>query len=182
MYDADQAVASALENCSSEEQGFVYDIIRENFLIGNKGSLTETERRSDILLGMKKAEYAAQNFIPKESRESFLKAMESIAKLAGAGKADSSGNMNYGIAKARYLGHGSSLVQTTGTLDMMRTMDRDAYDEYQKMTKNDDGGLSSLKYLMNWYASAVRKRPSVVDAYQKQSEEYLEKNVKKREA
>ncbi len=181
MYGADKAVASALENCSKEEQGFVYDIIRQNFLVGNSGSMTEEERQANISLGMKKAEYAAQNFISEDSRDAFLEAMESIAKLAGAGTADSSGNMDYGVAKARYLGHGSGLVQTTSALDMMRTMDKDAYAEYQKMGQNDDGGLSSLKYLTNWYAGAVKKDPSMVDTYEKQSEEYVKKNVKDRE-
>ena len=181
MYGADKAVASALENCNKEEQGFVYDIIRQNFLVGNSGSMTEEERQANISLGMKKAEYAAQNFIPEESREAFLEAMESIAKLASAGKADSSGNMDYGVAKARYLGHGSGLVQTTNALGMMQAMDKDAYAEYQKMGQNDDGGLSALKYLTNWYAGAVKKDPLMVDAYEKQSEEYVEKNVKDRE-
>ena len=181
MYGADKAVASALENCGKEEQGFVYDIIRQNFLVGNSGSMTEEERQANISLGMKKAEYAAENFIPEDSRKSFMEAMESIAKLASAGKADSNGNMDYGVAKGRYLGHGSNLVQTTNALDMMRTMDKDAYAEYQKMGKNDDGGLSSLKYLTNWYAGAVKKDPSMVDTYEKQSEEYVEKNVKDRE-
>lgn len=141
MYGADKAVASALENCSKEEQGFVYDIIRQNFLVGNSGSMTEEERQANISLGMKKAEYAAENFIPEESRKSFMEAMESIAKLASAGKADSNGNMDYGVAKGRYLGHGSNLVQTTNALDMMRTMDKDAYAEYQKMGKKMTAGL-----------------------------------------
>lgn len=178
MYGADKAVASALENCSKEEQGFVYDIIRQNFLVGNRRFMTEDERQANISLGMKKAEYAAQNFIPEDSRDAFLEAMESIAKLASAGKADGSGNMDYGVAQGRYLGHGSNLVQTTNALDMMRTMDKDAYAEYQKMGKNNDGGLSSLKYLTNWYAGAVKKNSSMVDNYEKQSDEYVEKNVK----
>ncbi|MBD5545865.1 MAG: hypothetical protein HDQ97_00415 [Lachnospiraceae bacterium] len=181
MYGADKAVASALENCSEEEQGFVYDIIRQNFLVGNSSSMTEEERQANISLGMKKAEYAAENFISEDSREAFLEAMESIAKLASAGKADSSGNMDYGVAKGRYLGHGSNIVQTTNTLDMMRMMDKDAYAEYQKIDKNEDGGLSALKYFTNWYADAVKKNPSMVDNYEKQSEEYVEKNVKDRE-
>ncbi len=181
MYGADKAVASALENCSKEEQGFVYDIIRQNFLVENSGSMTEEERQANISLGMKKAAYAAENFIPEESRKSFLAAMESIAKLAGAGKADSSGNMDYGVAKARYLGHGSNLVQTTNVSDMMRTMDKDAYAEYPNIDKSEDGGLRSLKYLTNWYAGAVKKDPLMVDAYEKQSQEYVEKNVKDRE-
>ncbi len=180
MYGADKAAASALENCGKEEQGFVYDIIRQNFLVGNNSFMTEEERQANISLGMKKAEYAAENFIPENSRKAFLDAMESIAKLASAGKADSSGNMDYGVAKGRYLGHGSNLVQTTNALDMMRTMDKDAYDEYQKIDKNEDGGLSSLKYLTNWYAGAVKKNPSMVNNYEKQSEEYVEKNVKDR--
>ena len=48
MYGADKAVASALENCGKEDQGFVYDIIRQNFLVGNSGSMTEEERQAKI--------------------------------------------------------------------------------------------------------------------------------------
>ena len=48
----------------------------------------EEERQANISLGMKKAEYGAENFISEDSRKSFLEAMESIAKLASAGKAD----------------------------------------------------------------------------------------------
>ena len=159
MYDADKAVASAVENCSKEEQGFVYDIIRQNFLIGNIGSMTEEERQANISLGRKKAEYVAENFIPEDSRKSFLEAMESIAKLASAGKADADGNMDYGIEKASYLGHGSNLVKTTNAVEMMRTMDRTAYTEYQKISKessNEDRQLNMLKYLTNWYEGAVK--------------------------
>ena len=180
MYGADKAVASALQNSGKEEQGFVYGIIRQNFLVENSGSMTEQERQANISLGMKKAEYAAENFIPEESRKSFMEAMESIAKLASAGKADSSGNMDYGIAKGRYLGHGSNLVQTTSALDMMRTMDKDAYGAYQKIDRSEDGGLGALKYLTNWYAGAVTKNPSMVDHYEKQSEEYVKENAKER--
>lgn len=180
MSGADKAVASALENCSKEEQGFVYDIIRQNFLVENKGSMTEEERQANISLGMKKAEYAAENFIPEESRKSFLEAMESIAKLASAGKADDNGNMDFGIAKGSYLGHGSSLVQTTNVIDLMRTMDKEAYAQYQEMKKNNDGGLSALKYLTNWYIDGVKKNPSMVEKYETQSEKYVEKHVKNR--
>lgn len=180
IYCADKAIASALEHCSKEESGFVYDIIRQNFLIENSSFITEEERQANISLGMKKAEYAAENFILEDSRESFIKAMESIAKLASAGKADRNGTMNYGVAKARYLGHGSNLVQTTSAIDIMWTMDKDAYVEYQKIGKNDTDGLSSLKYLTNWYINAVEKNPSIIDNYEKQTEEFVEKNVKDR--
>ena len=181
MYDVDKTISSSIENCSKEEQGFVYDIIRQNFLVGNTGSMTEEERQANISLGMKKAEYAAENFIPEDSRKPFLEAMESIAKLASAGKADNNGNMDYGVGKGTYLGHGSNLVKTTNALDMMRTMDGSAYTEYQKISKessNEDRQLNALKYLTNWYEGAVKKNPSMVDNYEKQSEEYVEKNVK----
>ena len=56
-----------------------YDIIRQNFLVGNTGSMTEEERQANISLGMKKAEYAAENFISEDSRKSFLEAMESVS-------------------------------------------------------------------------------------------------------
>lgn len=66
--------------------------------------MTEEERQANISLGMKKAECAAENFIPEDSRKSFLEAMESIAKLASAGKADNNGNMDYGLwSRERYI-------------------------------------------------------------------------------
>jgi len=40
--------------------------------------------------------------------------------------------------------------------------------------------LNTLKYLTNWYEGAVKKNPLMVDDYEKQSEEYVEKNVKGR--
>ena len=57
----------------------MYDIIRQNFLVGNTGSMTEEERQANISLGMKKAEYAAENFIPEDSRKSFLEATAELA-------------------------------------------------------------------------------------------------------
>ena len=181
MYDVDKTISSSLENCSKEEQEFVYDIIRQNFLIGNGNSMSEAERQANISLGMKKAEYAANNFIPENSKNSFLNAMESIAKLASAGKMNANGNMDYGVKKGNYLGHGSNLVYTTDGLDMMRTMDASAYKEYQKISRessNSDRQLNTLKYLTNWYANAVTKNPHMVDEYEAKSDEYIEKNVK----
>lgn len=37
-----------------------------------------------------------------------------------------------------------------------------------------------MKYLTNWYVNAVKKNPSIVDNYEKQSKEYVEKNVQNR--
>lgn len=176
MYGADKAIAAAVENCSKEEQAFVYDVIRQNFLLGNSSSMTEEERQANISLGMKKVEYAAENFISKDSRKSFFDAMESVAKLASSGKSDSNGNMDYGVKKGNYLGHGNNLVYTTDAVDVMRTMDSSAYAEYQKINK-EDGGINSLKYLTNWYANTVKKNPAMIDNYEKQSDEYVEQNV-----
>ena len=47
-----------------------------------------------------------------------------------------------------------------------------------KESSNEDRQLNALKYLTNWYEGAVKKNPSMVDNYEKQSEEYVEKNVK----
>lgn len=180
IYSADKAVATAVENCSKEEQAFVYDIIRQNFLVGNSSSMTEEERQANISLGMKKAEYAAENFISEDNRKMLLEAMESIAKLASAGKADANGNMDYGVRKASYLGHGSNIVYTTNTLDMMRTMDSSAYAEYQRIS-NEDDGINSMRYLTNWYAAAIKKSPAMIDEYEKQSDKYVANNVKDQE-
>lgn len=180
MFDVDKALATAIENCTKEEQEFVYDIVRKNFLVENAGSMTEDERRANIALGMKKAEYAAENFVPEDQREAFLDAMESIAKLASAGRRDDGGSMDYGVAKRHYLGHGSNLVYTDDGIDMMRTMDPAAYDEYQRISRQGgaDRHVSALRYLTNWYQDAASRNPGMVDKYREQSRQYVDDNVK----
>lgn len=180
MYDVDKTISSSLENCSKEEQGFVYDIIRENFLIGNGSSMSEEERQANISLGMKKRNML-QIILYQKIKKFLLDAMESIAKLASAGKMNADGNMDYGVKKGNYLGHGSNLVYTTDGLDMMRSMDSGAYDEYQRISRessNSDRQLNTLKYLTNWYSNAVTKNPHMVEKYEAKSDEYIEKNVK----
>lgn len=182
VYEVDKTIATAIENCSKEEQAFVYDIIRQNFLINSSNSMTEEERQANISLGMKKAEYASEHFIPENQKESFLNAMESIAKLASAGKSDETGNMDYGVNKKSYLGHGSNLVYTDNPLDIMKKMDTSAYAEYKKIksdTGNENSALDALKYMTKWYAGAVKKNPNMVDEYYKKSDDYMEENVKK---
>lgn len=184
IYKTDKAIATAVEGCSKEEQIFVYGIIRQNFLKENTSSLTEEERQANIALGMKKAEYASENFIPEENREQFLEAMNTIAKLASAGKADKNGNMSYGVAKASYLGHGSNLVATTDTLDMMRNTDSAAYSEYQKIgaeSSNEDRPLNQAKFLINWYIKTLKDKPTILEEYEEKSDKYFEKEVKDKE-
>ena len=184
IYKTDKAVAAAVEGCSKEEQIFVYGIIRQNFLKENTFSLTEEERQANIALGMKKAEYASENFIPEEHREKFMNAMNTIAKLASAGKADKNGNMNYGVAKSSYLGHGSNLVETTNTLDMMKNMDSAAYDEYQRIgaeSSNEDRPLNRARFLANWYIKALKEKPDIIEEYEKKSNAYFDKEVKDKE-
>ena len=145
---------------------------------------TEEERQANIALGMKKAEYACENFIPEEHREKFLYSLNTIAKLAGAGKADKNGNMNYGIAKSSYLGHGSNLVETTNTLDMMKNMDSAAYDEYQRIgveSSNEDRPLNRARFLANWYTKALKEKPNIIEEYEKKSNAYFDKEVKDKE-
>lgn len=170
IYAADKAIAAAAENCSKDQQAFVYDIIRQNFLISNCSSMTEEERQANISQGLKKAEYAAENFIPEKNRKSFLEAMDIIAELARAGKADADGRMDYGVPKVSYLGHGSNLVYTTDSLDMMRTIDAEAYTEYQRISRessDEERPLNTLKFLLNWYENTVKKNPELIDRYEK---------------
>lgn len=184
IYKTDKAIATAVEGCSKEEQIFVYGIIRQNFLKENTSSLTEEERQANIALGMKKAEYVSENFIPEENRDEFLNAMNTIAKLASAGKADKNGNMNYGVAKSSYLGHGSNLVETSNTLDMMKNMDSAAYDEYQRIgaeSSNEDRPLNRARFLANWYIKALKERPNIIEEYEKKSNTYFDKEVKDKE-
>lgn len=181
MFEVDKTIASVLENCSKEEKGFVYDIIRQNFLVKNTNGITEEERQANISLGMKKAEYAAENFIPESQRKVFLDAVESVAKLATVGTAAEDGTMDYGVRKKGWLGEGDDIVYTDDPLDIMRRMDKKAYAEYERInaeSDNESRALDALKYMMKWYVSAVQENPKQVEQYQKQSEEYVKNTVK----
>ena len=180
LFEVDKMIASALENCSKEEKGFVYDIIRQNFLVKNTNGMTEEERQANISLGMKKAEYAAKNFISSSQSKDSLDAMESVAKLATVGTAAEDGTMDYGVRKKGWLGEGSDLVYTDDPLDIMRRMDKKAYAEYERINADSDNesrALDALKYMMKWYVGAVQKNPKMVEEYHKQSEEYVKKTV-----
>lgn len=59
MLADDKAISSAVENCNKEEKSFVYDIIRQNFLVSDTAGMSEDERQASISLGIKKAQYAA---------------------------------------------------------------------------------------------------------------------------
>ncbi|MBR1597575.1 MAG: hypothetical protein IJ661_01530 [Lachnospiraceae bacterium] len=167
-FNIDKTIASALENCSKEEQAFAYDIIRKNFLVKNTNGMTEDERQANISLGMKKAEYAAESFISEDNRQSFMNAMEAIAKMASAGKTDENGNVDYGLRKASYLGHGSGLVYTTNDEDVMRVMAPEAYAEYQRLAKENtaDAGRNAQRYQAMWYAQAVTNDPTMIERYE----------------
>lgn len=141
-------------------------------------SMTEEERQANIALGMKKAEYAAENFIPENQKQKFLDAMETVAKIASAGTADRNGKMNYGIKKSSYLGHGSNLVETTDTLDMMKNMDSEAYEEYLRIgeeSDEEDRVLKQAKFLTNWYINSVKKKPGMLEEYEKINAKHLER-------
>lgn len=181
IYKADKAIATAVENINKDERSFVYGIIRQNFLISDTGSMTEDERQANIALGMKKAEYAAENFIPAGHREDFLKAMRDIAGLASAGQKTSAGSMDYGINEPNYLGHGSGIVYTTNAEDLMKRTDSKAYQEYSKLNDEDgdDKELNRLRYLSKWYANSVSKNQKLVQDYEETSEEYISTTVEK---
>lgn len=184
IYKTDKAIATAVENCSKEERIFVYQTIRQNFLKEDTASLTEEERQANIALGMKKAEYAAENFIPEKHKQKFLDAMETIAKIASAGTADRNGKMDYGITKSGYLGHGSHLVATTDTVDMMKHMDRAAYDEYLRIgeeSDEEDRALNQAKFQINWYIDSTKKKPGILEKYEEINPKYIEKEVKDQE-
>ncbi len=181
IYEVDKAIATALENGSEEEQGFVYDIIRQNFLVADSSTMTEEERQANISLGMKKAEYAAENMVPEGQKAAFLDAMETVAKLAAAGRADEDGKMNYGVSQGSYLGNGSNLKNTTNSLEMMKQMDPDAYAEYEKISRessNEDRPLNTLRHLTQWAIGAATSNPNMVAEYEQNAEKYIKENVK----
>lgn len=181
IYGTDKTIATAVESCSKEEQAFVYDIIRQNFLLEDTSSLSEEERQANIALGLKKAQYAAENFIPEEYREEFMDAMNTVAKLASAGTADQNGKMNYGVPEAKYLGHGSNLVATTNDIEMMRIMDSAAYKEYQRIgaqSSNEDRRMNQLKYMVNWLEKTAKARPGMLEEYEAKNDKYMEEKVK----
>ncbi|WP_461901298.1 hypothetical protein [Roseburia intestinalis] len=58
-----------VEHCSKEEQGFVYDIIRQNFLVGNTGSMTEEERAGKYFTWYEKSGICGREFLSRKIAE-----------------------------------------------------------------------------------------------------------------
>lgn len=180
ILETDRAIATAIQNCTNDEQTFVYDTIKQNFMINNASNLTEDERLANISLGMKKAEYATQTFIPDSEKDSFMKAMENVAKIATAGIREKDGSMEYGVKKPDYYGYGSGLGEGTNVLDVMKTMDSNSYSEYQRIKKessNEDRALNLTKYIANWANNVPKKDPTIYDRYEKKTSDYMEKVV-----
>ena len=164
---------AAKGNLSDEEAAVKYAAFQNEIVQNQRETLNHMPAYSGMFEDDKTIAAALENFISEDKREAFLDAMENIAKLASAGKADNNGNMDYGVNKVKYLGHGSNIVYTTNTDDMMKQMDSAAYEEYKKLS-----GKDSLKYLMNWYEDVLKRNPDMVNEYEQRSEKYVEENVK----
>ncbi len=73
------------------------------------------------------------------------------------------------------------MSQVQGALRMSERINREFGFTSVSGQKNGGAGINRIGIsFTNWYAGAVKKNPSMVDEYEKQSEEYVEKNVKDR--
>ena len=168
---ADQAIHDALKNADDDTKAFVYRTIRNNFLTQDVSELTEEERQANISLGMEKATYAANTMIDEGSRGSFLDAMKTIAKMAGAGTREADGTMYYGNSTRTYVGQDGKLVQTTDTMAAMKKMDPKAYEELKDIK---DDPYAQMKYMMKWNMDHLSSIAGFVD----QEDEKMEETVK----
>lgn len=104
--------------------------------------MSEEERQANISLGMKKRNML--QIILYQKIKKFLFGCNGIYSKAGKCRKDEC-RWKYGLrVKRKLFRHGSNLVYTTDGLDMMRSMDSGAYDEYQRISRESSNLIDSL--------------------------------------
>lgn len=118
-------------------------IIKNYFLPGNVGEVSEEERQEMIAFGMEEAKYIAENYLDEEHAADFLSAMETIAKYGMNGTVDENGNVTYDIKKGPMVGAPDDYVNR---MDVLKSKAPDLYNEINELNYSIVNRKSGEKY------------------------------------
>lgn len=169
----DNKIVDALKNVDEDVRNYAYEIVNNDFLRDYKGDMTEDERQDLIALGLKEAEYIADNYLSGEDAGEFMKAMKKVAVIAADGVEGKNGRMDYGLPEGTMVDKNGHTIHTTDTEGMMKAYSPETYKKYSalvdefKETGNQDKLIASMRLMIQFVVDTAKNDPGAVDRYEK---------------
>ncbi len=138
-----------------------YSIIYGDLIPHNVGELTEDERKELIFVGLEKAKFLAE-CLEYDKADSFMDAMNTIAKYGINGKTDEQGNITYDIRWGAMTGAPDDYISSG---ELMQRIAPKQYKTYLSMQneaieKNDERlALKAVKFAIDWEINTYRTNP-----------------------
>ena len=108
-------------------------IIKNYLLPCNVSGMSEQERKDQIAFGLESARYLAENYLEGDKADTFLTAMETIAKYGLSGKVSEDGKVQYDIKKGPMAGAPDDFVDT---MDILKQKAPDLYREVKELNQD----------------------------------------------
>lgn len=108
-------------------------IIKNYLLPWNVSGMSEQERKDQIAFGLESARYLAEDYLEGDKADTFLTAMETIAKYGLSGKVSENGKVQYDIKKGPMAGAPDDFVDT---MDILKQKAPDLYREVKELNQD----------------------------------------------
>ena len=127
--DLDNTIIDALNGQSDEVKTQVYDTIRKSFFPKYTSDLSESDRQAAISLGLKQAEYLANQNFDDETKTKFMEVMNIFAGIATQGTKAQDGSMQYDISSVVLI-DGNGHIQESNKKEVLYTMEKESPEDY----------------------------------------------------
>lgn len=149
----DNAITDALYGKSQELKDNVYSIMWNDLLPSNVHGLDEADRTALISLGVQKAEYLADQFMDDKTKDSFMEAIRSVARIGMEGKRVNTCDMEYNVDHTVCL-DGNGHVHEDNMDVYLFAMEREepeTYKTYQSLRKSSKNGeVDAAFFALRW--------------------------------
>ena len=179
--DLDNTIIDALNGQSDEVKTQVYDTIRKSFFPKYTSDLSESDRQAAISLGLKQAEYLANQNFDDETKTKFMEVMNIFAGIATQGTKAQDGSMQYDISSVVLI-DGNGHIQESNKKEVLYTMEKESPEDYNTylnlLKKSTD---EADKFAIDWILKSQNLNNMIKNhaEYEKHQKEYYDnfKNV-----
>ena len=179
--DLDNTIIDALNGQSDEVKTQVYDTIRKSFFPKYTSDLSESDRQAAISLGLKQAEYLANQNFDDETKTKFMEVMNIFAGIATQGTKAEDGSMQYDISSVVLI-DGNGHIQESNKKEVLYTMEKESPEDYNTylnlLKKSTD---EADKFAIDWILKSQNLNNMIKNhaEYEKHLKEYYDnfKNV-----
>lgn len=158
-------LVKSLKGADENIAGAAYSIIQNDLLPHNIGNLTEDERIELISVGLEKARFLADR-LEDDKADSFMEAMNTIAKYGMNRKTNQRGNVTYDIRWGAMVGAPDDYISTG---ELMQKIAPEQYKTYSAMhseaiKKNDEKlAFKAVRFLINWEINAYKTNSQAIE-------------------